>query len=176
MPSFIGHGVVGLAAGVWGSNFFKRISLKKLLLVSFLAGNFPDIDVIFHHLSLDHIEFLGHRNGFFHSVFFAFIAAPFLTIVFYRKEEVKIKIYLSCYFLFLILSHSLLDSMTKGIGVAFLYPFSNKEFLFPFTPLLPAGFTLGEFSQNMVIIRELLFIWFPCLVLIGWGFFKRKNS
>lgn len=76
MPSVFGHEFTGFAAGSILKKKVDSHSLKKILIASFLAANFPDFDVVFHHLKLDHIEYLNHRYGFFHSVFFLSLVGP----------------------------------------------------------------------------------------------------
>lgn len=89
-----------------------------------------------------------------------------MTLVFFSKENPRFKLLITLYFISLILLHIFLDSMTKGIGVAVLYPFSKELMNFPWAPLLPAGFSVGEFSQGMIILREALFVWLPSSIVI----------
>ncbi|MCB0394212.1 MAG: metal-dependent hydrolase, partial [Bdellovibrionales bacterium] len=114
MPSIIGHSLAGAVASKLGLNKFANLNLIKLTLLSVIAANLPDIDVIFHHLGWDSFEALAHRN-FFHSVFFALIASPIFAIAFYRKENSIIKAQLTVYFIVVTLSHSLLDMLTEGV-------------------------------------------------------------
>ncbi len=172
MPSIIGHSLVGVSLGRVLLRTFKELGWKKILVLSFICANAPDIDVLFHHLNLDHIEFLSHRNGFFHSIFFCIIVGVVFSFSFFKK----LRLVMMGYFSIVCFSHLLFDSMTKGIGVSFLYPLSKTEFIFPFVPLLPAGFSAKEFSKLGVIFREFLYIWLPCIVVIGLSFIKRKKS
>ena len=165
MPSFIGHTIVGVSAGLGLKLQFHTIPLIKITLLSSVAANLPDVDVIFHILNLDSTKFFMHREGFFHSVFFAAIAGYLLGQLFFMAQTSKFRNGMSLYFSMVIVSHSLLDALTKGVGVAFLYPLSSASFSMPITPLLPAGFNFSEFSQNGAILRELLVIWLPCILI-----------
>jgi inner membrane protein len=171
MPSAIGHTLVGISIGGVCYQLLKNTSWKKLIVLSLICANAPDIDVLFHHLNLDHIEFLSHRNGFFHSVFFCVIAGFIFSFSFYKKS----RLLLFLYFSLVCFSHLLFDSMTKGIGVSFLYPLVKTEYIFPFAPLMPAGFNTTEFGKSGVILKELLYIWIPCMIIITFSFFKRKS-
>ena len=172
MPSLIGHTLVGVASASLGRKVLKNISIRKLIFLSFIAANAPDFDVLFHHLGLDHLEFFAHRNGFFHSVFFCLLFGFITAYVFFRNLLFK----MSLYFFLVSFSHLLFDSMTKDIGVSFLYPFMKEEFIFPIAPLLPSGFSLDEFQAGGVIFREAMIIWLPCISILLLTFFVKKKN
>jgi membrane-bound metal-dependent hydrolase YbcI (DUF457 family) len=178
MPSFIGHTVVGVSAGLGLKLQIHSLPLIKIALLSAVAANLPDVDVVFHILKLDNTEFFMHREGFFHSVFFAAIGGYLLSQLFFRGQSSKFRNGMFLYFSMVIVSHSLLDALTKGVGVAFLYPLSSASFSMPITPLLPAGFNFSEFSQNGAVLRELFIIWLPCISIcvILVARLKRKSS
>ncbi|MCP4149495.1 MAG: metal-dependent hydrolase, partial [bacterium] len=65
------HAVVGLAAG---RAFPEKQRSGGFWLLTILLPMLPDADVIGFKFGVSYGDFLGHR-GFFHSLFFAFIAA-----------------------------------------------------------------------------------------------------
>jgi inner membrane protein len=57
-----------------------------------------------------------------------------------------------------------------GLGVAFFAPFNNQRYFFPFRPLLVSPIGVDPFFTTRglkVIFSELVWIWFPSLVLAG---------
>ncbi|OFZ50393.1 MAG: hypothetical protein A2381_13430 [Bdellovibrionales bacterium RIFOXYB1_FULL_37_110] len=165
MPSVIGHTLIGSTCYTLLRTNRNNYSFLRLLLLSALASNLPDADVLFHFLNLSHIAFLSHRGGFFHSVYFALFGGIIISYMGYRKEPARTKYLLGIYFCILIILHSIFDAMTEGIGVAFFYPIYEKKLSLPFTPLLPAGFSAKAFIQNPAISRELFIVWIPSMII-----------
>jgi membrane-bound metal-dependent hydrolase YbcI (DUF457 family) len=130
-----------------------------------VAANLPDIDVFFHYLQLSHIEFFNHRTGFFHSVFFAALGGYSIGNLSFRAQSPQFRNRISVFFAIIMLSHGFLDALTKGAGVAFLYPVITEQYFVPITPLLPAGFNFSEFVKNGAILREAVVIWIPSALL-----------
>jgi inner membrane protein len=173
MPSIIGHSLAGIVGANCPLKFTKRLNTKKLIVLSLLTANLPDIDVMFVHLGLDQNGFFGHRN-FFHSIFFAVILAPIIGFLSALKEAREVKINLSIYFLIVILSHDLLDGLTESSGVSFFYPFIKTHLSFPITPLLPSGFSINSFTNDGALYRECFVLWVPSLILIAFLKWYRK--
>ena len=69
-------------------------------------------------------------------------------------------------------SHGVLDAMTDGgLGIAFLSPFSNQRYFFPFRPIAVSPIGAGFLSAQglHVVANELAWIWVPSLMIIGAG-------
>jgi inner membrane protein len=63
-----------------------------------------------------------------------------------------------------------LDAATHGsVGVAFLSPFSNARFLFPWRPIPAVPTELAQIiglEGLAVVVAEVIWIWIPCLIII----------
>ena len=172
MPSLLSHPAVPVAiisvAGI------HRVSIR-LLLAGAIFSILPDADVIGFRFGIPYDHLLGHR-GFFHSPAFAFIAGLFGAMA-YRQLQ-------STYwtaFIVLIASismHGILDAATNGgLGIAFLSPFSNQRYFFPWQPIAVSPFGLERFLSNrglVIIESELKWVWLPFLSLGFIGFLLRQ--
>jgi len=163
MPSIFGHSAIGATAAYVCKTQFPEINFGRFCAVSVVAANLPDIDIVIHRGILSQFEPLAHRN-FCHSLLFAATAAIAIGFTFYRVFSQR-RFALWLYFFLVIASHDVIDAFTKGFGVAFLYPFDTAQYNFPFVPLNPAGWTLGEFDANNAISRECLLVWLPMLII-----------
>ena len=131
MPTIITHSLVGIAAG---KAFAPRKMPRLFWDLTIVCAIFADIDVIFFRFGIPYDHFLGHR-GFFHSPFFALLLAMAVVLIFYRTSR-RWWAYLA-YFFFVTAINGMLDAFTNGgLGVAFLAPFSNKRYFFPWRPLV----------------------------------------
>jgi membrane-bound metal-dependent hydrolase YbcI (DUF457 family) len=164
MPSILGHSAIGATAAYVCKTRFPEIKFGKFFALTLLATNLPDIDIVLHRSVLSQFEALAHRN-FCHSLLFAAIASTLLGFVCYYKLSQHRGLTLSFYFFLVMTSHDVIDALTKGYGVAFLYPFDKTQYNFPLTPLNPAGWTFTEFSANNAFGREGLFVWLPMLFI-----------
>ncbi|MCP4156486.1 MAG: metal-dependent hydrolase, partial [bacterium] len=134
MPSLITHAVVGLAAG---SAFPEKQRTGGFWLLTILLPMLPDADVIGFKFGVSYGDFLGHR-GFFHSLFFAIIAALLVGILFSRGKKLYSKEWNTyvLYFFLLTGTHGVLDAFTNGgLGIALLAPFDNARYFFPWQPI-----------------------------------------
>ena len=161
MPSVFSHPAVPLAiATAFGTH---RVSLR-LLLAAALFAILPDADVIGFRFGIAYDHLLGHR-GFFHSPFFAFIASLTGAMA-YRVLRSTYKTAFFVLFLSMLM-HGILDAATNGgLGIAFLSPFSNHRYFFPWQPIAVSPFGLKSFLSTrgfMIIQSELTWVWAPCL-------------
>ncbi|MEK1906822.1 MAG: metal-dependent hydrolase, partial [Pseudomonas sp.] len=65
-------------------------------------------------------------------------------------------------------SHSVLDAATNGgLGVAWLWPWSEQRFFLPWRPIAVSPFVNGFFTQRglLVLASEARWVWLPCLLL-----------
>ncbi|MGE5679386.1 MAG: metal-dependent hydrolase [Bacillota bacterium] len=168
MPTIITHGIVGYS----GSTIFSsRKQSVKFLLLSTLCSILPDFDAISFKLGVKYGDFFGHR-GFSHSIVFSVIIAiiaSIVTIKYIKVKNFRFWHYL-IYFFIVTISHSILDAFTDGgLGVALFSPFDNTRYFFPFHPIRVAPISIFRFlSINgiQVLLSELLWVWFPLLVII----------
>ncbi len=126
MPTVLSHAAVPLALGV---GLGAEVVPRRLLLAGALVSALPDLDVITFHWGIPYSAGLGHR-GFSHSLLVAAVvalagaaAAPAL-----RTGSARAFV-----FLFVAAaSHGALDAFTNGgLGVAFLWPWSEQRFFAP---------------------------------------------
>ncbi len=169
MPPAITHSLVGAAAA---SVFANKKIPARFWVLSIICPLIPDLDVIgyqFFYIPLFHV--FGHR-GFFHSLFFALLSSLVIVGIFFRKEQFLLKPwwFFVLYFFLLMSSHSLLDAFTVGgTGIAFLSPFWNKRFFFPWTPIEISPLSIGAFFSGRglsVLKSEMLWIWLPLFPLV----------
>ena len=156
MPTIMTHAVVGAAIARFGGG-------TPLVVASAFCAMLPDADVAGFALGIGYGEMLGHR-GLSHSIAFAAAAGAVAYAAAGRSWRTALTIALAT------ASHGVLDALTNGgRGVAFLAPFSAERFFFPWTPIQVSPIGLGFFSARgaSVFVSELLWVWLPCIVLLG---------
>jgi inner membrane protein len=183
MASAFSHAVIAIALG-------KVYSIKKLpprfWVLGMICSVLPDIDVLAFKFGIPYESVWGHR-GFTHSFLFAFLLSLVVTFVFFGKIKAgTLKWFgLILYFFFATAFHPIVDAMTTGgLGVAFFAPFDNHRYFLPWRPIAVSPIGVGRFFSEWglrVIKSELLWIWLPCLIVIGasWvfgTFVKRKKD
>ncbi len=179
MPTIITHAIVGLSAA---KVVEKSNTPKRFLFLSLVCPLIPDLDMIGYNLFYIPIgHTLGHR-GFFHSPVFCAILALLISSLFFRQNKIFSKAWRwhVLFFFFLIASHGILDAMTDGgRGVAFLSPFSNERFFFPWRPIEVSPISVQAFlgSRGLRVIGgEQLWIFFAVFsVVMRTKFVKKKN-
>jgi inner membrane protein len=76
-------------------------------------------------------------------------------------------------------SHGALDALTNGgLGVAFLAPFDNHRFFFPFHPIQVSPIGIARFftARGWAVIRsELVWIWLPSALLAAIAMTVRRS-
>lgn len=176
MASIFGHAFASLALS---SSFSKNGKTFKLLVLAIFCAIIPDADVIGFKFGIAYESFWGHR-GFSHSIVFSVLLGTIVTLIFYRKRFVsKSGIILILFFSICTASHALLDAMTTGgYGVAFLAPFDNTRYFFPWRPIKVSPLGIANFFTDRglrVIKSELLWIGIPGTIYILIMFLYRKK-
>ena len=175
MPSIFTHSLVPISLKY--SDSLDKFHMK-LLWMAIFSSILPDLDSIGFFLCVPYASQWGHR-GFTHSVSFAFVWAMMMTFILRKWNGSGFKIFL---ILFLsTLSHSVLDAFTNGgLGVAFLWPYSEQRYFFPVRPIKVSPMGLGFFSgRGMVVLgSELFYVGIPCVlfIIVSRLFQKIKNS
>ena len=169
MPSVFSHAVVGATVMACG---LPRPRASLIVHVAMLAV-VPDLDVVALAFGwgLDHP--FGHR-GLSHSlVASALFAGAAVLASRLRSDETRLRVWIAL--TMAAASHGLLDAMTNGgRGVAFLAPFSDVRWHFPFRPIEVSPIGVREFFTGRgveVIANELQWLWLPSAVLLAavWG-------
>ena len=147
----------------------KQSVPRPLLATGVAASILPDLDIVGLIFGVPFQHFFGHR-GFTHSPFFG-LAVALLSLLAWRKLGPSRSAVFGFVFVS-IMSHGLLDAANHSIiGVAFLGPFSNERFLFPWQPIPVSKMDrLLTFQGLMVVLVEAAWVWVPCLMI---GMFYR---
>lgn len=167
MPTIFTHALTAAAlAGVSAPSAGRW----KLILLCGLVSVIPDLDVISFYLGIPYAHMLGHR-GLSHSLFCAFVVALVVMEIFFRVDPpATLRWWRRFILLFLsVVSHGALDALTDGgLGVAFLAPFSNERFFFPFwRPVKVSPIGMNSFFSERgaaVMMSEVKHIWIPVLL------------
>lgn len=156
MATVLSHPALPLALSAL---FPKEAISGKTMLLGMACSVVPDLDVIGFAFGIRYGSFCGHR-GFSHSLVFAALLAGGLTWLGGGGAAVFAFLFLST------LSHPLVDACTDGgCGIAFLSPFANRRFFFPWRPLKvpPIGIRPFFSRRGFEVLRsELKWIWLPC--------------
>ncbi len=154
------------------SRFFSfPNSTMRIGGLGILCSILPDLDVITFGFGISYGDFWGHR-GFSHSILFALIIASIITFIFFKNIKPRSTKWFALlgYFFVCSASHGFFDAMTNGgLGVAFFAPFDNTRYFLPWRPIQVSPIGVTNFFSEWglrVIISELLWIWFPALVLV----------
>jgi inner membrane protein len=130
----------------------------------------PDLDVIGLWSGIPYAHPFGHR-GFSHSIAFGiFLGLVAITFAQRLKAEPHM---VFLFVAFSTISHGVLDAMTNGgLGVAFLWPFSNERFFFPWRPLYVSPMEIGTFFSPRglrrlfrIVASEIVVIWVPTMII-----------
>lgn len=163
MPTIITHPAVPVALSL---AFGRKVIPGRLLLAGVVVSVLPDLDVVAFRLGVPYAAEFGHR-GFSHSILFALLIALLGACLFRQLHST-----FRCALLFLFaaaMSHSLLDAFTNGgLGVAFLWPWSDERFFAPFQFIEAAPLSFKRFLSPVglgVLWSELLWVWCPLLGL-----------
>ncbi len=163
MPTILSHPVVPVA--IVSAVGTRRVSLR-LVVAGAIFSILPDADVIGFRWGIPYDHPFGHR-GFFHSPVFACIAG-LLGAMACRPLRSTYRTAFVVLFVSMLM-HGILDAATNGgLGIAFLSPFSNQRFFFPWQPIAVSPIGLDRFLSYrglIVIVSELKWIWIPFLSL-----------
>ncbi|HZP38915.1 MAG TPA: metal-dependent hydrolase [Methylomirabilota bacterium] len=158
MPTVFSHAAVPLALGL---GLGREAVPPRLLAAGVLVSALPDLDVLTHAWGVSYAAPLGHR-GFSHSLLFAVVVA---LVGAAAARALRAPPGRALAFLLVAgASHGALDSLTTGgLGVAFLWPWSDERFFAPRAVRVIAVSPLGLhfFSRRglTVLASELVWIW-----------------
>lgn len=145
------HAMVPVAARV---GLGREIVPGRLLLAGMVATFAPDLDVLAFKLGIPYGDPFGHR-GFTHSlVFAAFLGL--LAAMFHRRLGAG-PVWSFAFVTICAASHGFLDAFTNGgLGVAFLWPFSDSRFFMPWTPVEVSPIGVRNFltDRGMAVLRS----------------------
>ncbi len=163
VPTIITHPAVPVALSL---AFGRKVIPGRLLLAGVVVSVLSDLDVVAFRLGVPYAAEFGHR-GFSHSILFA-LAAAMLGACMFRQLHSSFRF--AFFFLFsCALSHGILDAFTNGgLGVAFLWPWSDERFFAHFQVIEAAPLSLKRFLSPVglgVLWSELLWVWCPLLGL-----------
>jgi inner membrane protein len=134
------HSLIGLTAGECLFSLTQKISLnrrpalsrKSILILSVVAANFPDLDVLIGKFSSSPFDSLLQHRGYTHTLVGALIQALFFTLTLMlvskvkkRRDHFKTISWIFTVGFIGIFLHILLDSL-NSYGVHPFWPFNNK--------------------------------------------------
>jgi len=162
MPSIIGHGLWGLAAG---AGFVRKPFPWRLIGLGMACSVAADVDSLGFRLGIPYEHWLGHR-GLFHGLLFAALfAAGAAALMPKDAAHPKRRIGDFAFFLFCSLSHVALDACSAGgLGVALFAPFSNRRYFLPWRFLDPVTIGINQMLSARwlaVITGELRILAWP---------------
>jgi inner membrane protein len=166
LASLFSHAAAALAIGAC---FYRPGVPKRVWALGAFAAMLPDADVLAFKLGIPYQHVLGHR-GLTHSLLFAAALAAVLVLAAFRSGVPGMSRATLCLYLFLAAaSHGALDALTNGgLGVAFLAPFDDRRFFFPFHPIQVSPIGIARFfsARGWAVIRsELVWVWLPSALL-----------
>ena len=172
MPTIISHPAVPIASAMIAGH--GKVSWR-LFCAAVVASVLPDVDTIGYYLGIPYGHFIGHR-GFSHSISFAFAVALLGVAVASWLHSGRLVTFVVLFIS--TVSHGILDAMSSGgLGIAFLSPFSNERYFFPWRPIKVSPLSLEPFlgPRGWQVMRsEVVSVWLPLLVLGGFGLIGRK--
>jgi inner membrane protein len=176
MPSVLSHAVAALGIGAC---FYRPGIPSRVWVAGAVCSMLPDIDVVGFRLGIRYGDFWGHR-GFTHSLAFAALLAGTMLILAFPSGVPNLsRLPLWCYLFLATASHGFLDAMTDGgLGVAFLAPFDNTRYFFPWTPIRVSPIGISRFFsvRGLAVIQsEILWVWLPALALVAVVWFARYH-
>lgn len=163
MASLITHPVVPLALGV---ALGRKVISVPLLVLGIVFSMLPDLDSVAFRLGIPYGSPFGHR-GFSHSIaaalLFAALAVPFAKAL--KATPLVVFWFLAAS----MVSHGVLDAMTDaGMGVAFLWPWSEQRTFFDFRPIEASPVSVRRFVSGRgleVLESELIWVWLPAAAM-----------
>jgi inner membrane protein len=162
VTTLVSHPLPLLALGV---ALGPRVVPPRLLLAGLLFTLLPDADVLAFKFGIAYADAFGHR-GFSHSLLFAGLSGMLGALCCRLLDCDPLRAFL--WIALASASHSLLDAATDGgLGVAWLWPWSDQRFFLPWRPIEVSPFVRGFFSTRglEVLLSEARWVWLPCLCL-----------
>ena len=176
MPTVFSHAIAGAALGTL---FRLPARPPRLWVAAALCAVLPDADVIGLAFGVPRGHPLGHR-GITHSLAFAAALAALVVALGFRGP--RWKEWRGTLWLLLFLataSHGVLDAMTNGgSGIAFLAPFDDTRYFFPWRPIPVSPISLDRFLSERglrVLQGELFWVWLPAALLAGMATLARRR-
>ncbi len=163
----LGHIGVGLATGRLRAAGRTGWSLALGMGWFSALAMLPDVDVLGFRLGIAYAAPFGHR-GALHSLVFATAVGAVVAAVQAWRRQRWVSSGLTA--LWVVASHGLLDAATDGgLGVALLWPFSQRRFFWPSTPIPVSPIGRGVLTERgvTVALTELL-IFSPLFVYAFW--------
>jgi inner membrane protein len=174
MPTIFSHVVAATALGQF---YPERHLPARFWLWTVVCAILPDVDVIGFALGIRYDDMLGHR-GLTHSLAFAALTGAVAAVTYRRGSpdgtepvplpSTSFPLMLFFYFAAIVASHGLLDAFTNGgRGIAFLAPFSNHRFFFPWRPIQVSPIGVGFFTTRglAALDSELRWILLPSVII-----------
>ena len=169
MPTLMTHAVAGVAIA---HLMAPRELRRRLSWAAAICSMLPDADVAGFAFGVSYGDLFGHR-GITHSVAFAALVAAGSAAWLGRNTRALASIFIAT------LSHGLLDAMTDGgLGVAFFSPLQVTRYFFGARPIHVSPIGLGFFSSYglAACATELVWVWFPALILIAAAWWWRARA
>ena len=177
MPTVPTHALVATTMLAWG---WRRGWNRKVVFAGVVCAMLPDADVVGFSLGVRYGDLLGHR-GLSHSLPFAALVATVAVLLWrlpsggpirLKPDPTSVATMPLWWFLFAcVASHGILDAATDGgLGVAFLSPFSNERYFWPWRPIRVSPISVTRFFSGRgreVITTELVWIWLPCAIALA---------
>jgi len=172
MPTIFGHAIAAGAAAQW----WRRMP-PRFWIWTIACAMLPDADVISFSFGIRYEDMFGHR-GFTHSFFFAALAGLVAAMAVTRNQPKADSVGVGSWqlgvaplwlwFAAVTASHGIFDALTNGgRGIAFLAPFSNHRYFFPWRPIQVSPIGVGFFSARglLALASESLWIWLPSAII-----------
>jgi len=166
MPTIITHPALPLAMA-YGMG--RNIISTRLLLAGVVASVLPDLDVVAFRFGIPYAAAFGHR-GISHSVLFAVSVACIGACMAKWLNSTSSRTFF--FLFFATISHGVLDAFTTGgLGIAFLWPWSDARFFAPVQVIKVSPFGISRFlsPRGLAVLKsELLWVWLPSgIAMVG---------
>lgn len=170
--SSVGHLLIGAAAGrsaLVGTSGRRRLAFAMLLIGISVA---PDLDLVLPALGVPDSLTLGHR-GATHSLVVALGVVLIVTLLAIAVRLPARRVALGAFAS--IGSHAILDSLSPGPGVAWLWPFATVRFpTFPLLPMAPLGHLFSP--RGLLLLVAEIVVFSPFLVYALWRFDSPRRA
>jgi inner membrane protein len=178
VPTIFSHALAASAAAQWWGGRFPA----RFWTWTAVCAMLPDVDVIAFSFGIPYGDMFGHR-GFTHSLFFAVVIGAVVAWHLLHQPASDVhrpesdshgsearshRLAVFIWFAAVTASHGLLDALTNGgRGIAFLAPFSDHRYFFPWRPIQVSPIGAGFFSPRglLVLASEAGWIWVPSAII-----------